>query len=145
MLLLLAAAGLSGCQQAETEAKVDNIRPIKTITLASQVQAIEQRRFPGLVRAVNSSTLSFQVSGKVLEITVDVGDQVAAGERLAAIDDEPFKLKVQSAEADLNKSKANNDNSAGDYERKKGLREKGYISSSDLDQARGPNRSRTKT
>lgn len=64
-----------------------------------------------------------------------VGDRVVAGELLAIANDEPFKIKVQSAEADLNKSKANHDNSAGDSERKKGLRDKNYVSASDLDQA----------
>ena len=135
LALLVTTAGLSGCQQAETDADVQSIRPIKTITLASRAEAVEQRSFPGLVRAASSSTLSFQVSGKVLEIEVDVGDRVAAGELLAVVDDEPFKLEVQSAEADLNKSKANYDNSAGDFDRKKGLRDKGYVSASDLDQA----------
>ena len=66
---------------------------------------------------------------------MDVGDRVAAGKLLAVVDDEPFRLEVQSAEADLNKSKANYDNSASDFDRKKGLRDKGYISASDLDQA----------
>ncbi len=133
--LLLGAVGLSGCQPVETEVEVESIRSIKSITLTSKIQAVEQRRFPGLVRVANSSVLSFEVPGKVLEITVDIGDQVVAGQRLAVVDDEPFKLKVQSAEADLEKARANSKNSASDYKRKKELKEKGYISASELDQA----------
>ncbi|MEW8073968.1 MAG: efflux RND transporter periplasmic adaptor subunit [Candidatus Thiodiazotropha sp.] len=135
LLAVLALGGLSGCQQDETETKAENIRPIKTITLTAKAQATEERKFSGLVSPANSSTLSFEVSGKVIEITVDVGDQVVAGQRLAVIDDEPFKLKVQSAEADFKKAKANFKHSASDYERKSELAVKGYVSASDLDSA----------
>ncbi|MEW8541864.1 MAG: efflux RND transporter periplasmic adaptor subunit [Candidatus Thiodiazotropha endolucinida] len=135
LFTMLALGGLSGCQQDETETKVENIRPIKTITLTAKTQATEERKFSGLVSPANSSSLSFEVSGKVIEITVDVGDQVVVGQRLAVVDDEPFKLKVQSAEADFKKAKANFKHSASDYERKSELAVKGYVSASDLDSA----------
>lgn len=135
LMPLLTAVVLTGCQQQEPPTAVESIRAIKTIVLADPVQAIEQRSFPGLVRAANASTLSFEVAGKVLEITVDVGDRVEAEQRLAAIDDEAFKLEVQSAEADLGKARANAKNSAADHERKRELKAKGYVSASDLDQA----------
>lgn len=135
LLFLLATTGLTGCGQKEPDVLVESIRPIKIMTLAPMVQAVEQRRFPGLVRAMNTSILSFEVPGKVLKVDVVTGDQVVAGQRLAVIDNEPFKLKVQSAEADLKKAQANYKNSASDYKRKSELKKKGYVSASDLDQS----------
>lgn len=135
LLCLFLVAVLSACQKVETETVVENIRPIKTLTLQSKVDAVEERRFPGLVSAADSSTLSFEVTGKVLEINVDVGDQVEQGQLLAIVDEEPFKLNVQSAQADLKKARANHKNALSDFKRKSELRTKGYVSASDMDQA----------
>ncbi|MET0081134.1 MAG: efflux RND transporter periplasmic adaptor subunit, partial [Candidatus Thiodiazotropha lotti] len=135
VILVATMIGLSGCEQPESDVEVQSIRPIKTITLASQVEAVSHRSFPGIVHATNSSALSFEVSGKVLRIEVNVGDHVTAGQLLAFVDDEPFKLEVQSAQAELGKAKANRDKSVSEYSRKKEMRTKGFISASDLDQA----------
>ncbi|MCG7985402.1 MAG: efflux RND transporter periplasmic adaptor subunit [Candidatus Thiodiazotropha lotti] len=134
-LSILTLFGLSGCQQEDNEAVTESIRPIKTITLDAKANAVEERRFPALVRATNSSVLSFEVSGKVLEVKVNAGDQVTTGQLLAIIDNESYKLTVQSLEADLKKAEADFRNQDSDYKRKQGLSKKGYVSASDLDQA----------
>lgn len=135
-LSLLVIAGLSGCQQADTETVIESIRPIKTITLTSKVSAAEQRRFPGILSAAESSTLSFEVAGKIVEIKVDVGDRITKGQLLAVLDDEPLKLGVKSLKADLEKAKADSNNKSGNYTRMKKLIGKGYVSIAELDQAK---------
>lgn len=136
ILLLLLPVGISGCQQPEAETVVESIRPIKTITLTSKVSAADQHSFPGIVRAADSSSLSFEVSGKILDIKVDVGAPVTRGQVLAIMDDESFKLAIQLLEADLRKAQADFNNQDSNYTRKKKLIGKGFVSASEMDQAR---------
>src|SRR3974377_1878523 len=50
------------------------------------------------IREVN---LGFRVSGRVLEVNRDEGDEVKAGEVLARLDDEPYRREVEEARAQV--------------------------------------------
>ncbi|MCU7866721.1 MAG: efflux RND transporter periplasmic adaptor subunit [Candidatus Thiodiazotropha sp. (ex Lucinoma borealis)] len=133
--LLISTVLLAGCDNQNQLNEIETIRPIKAITLSDPVSAVQLRRFTGLIQAKNVTELSFQSSGKVTEIRVDNGDQIKVGQTLALLDDETFRLNLNSAEADLKKSQAEYQKVNKDYLRKKELRKKGYVSASDLDQA----------
>ncbi|MGD8912632.1 MAG: efflux RND transporter periplasmic adaptor subunit [Candidatus Thiodiazotropha sp.] len=132
---LLATILLVGCDNQPPLDEIETIRPIKTITLGDPASAIQLRRFPGLIQAKNATELSFESNGKVTEIHVDAGDQIKDGQVLARLDDETFRLNLESAEADLKTSQSAYQKISKDYLRKKELRKKGYVSASDLDHA----------
>ncbi len=130
--LLCLAVALTACKE-KTEI-VEVIRSIKTITVSDQ--ATEQiRKFSGVVAAVDSSGLSFQVGGQVLTVEVDIGDRVKKDQVLAVLDPEPYQLDVDGAQAGLVKSGANVVNTKAELERQKRVFKQGAGAKSDLDAA----------
>ncbi len=55
----------------------------------------------GIVESQNKVTLNFEVSGKLTEVKVKVGDKVKVGQVLARIDDKNLKRQVAIARANL--------------------------------------------
>ncbi|NNE86314.1 MAG: efflux RND transporter periplasmic adaptor subunit [Alphaproteobacteria bacterium] len=129
----LAALFLAGCED-ETPEVTERIRAIKTYTV-SQHASGRSRKFPGAVEATDTSSLSFEVSGNVTKVLVDAGDKVVAGQELAELDAEPYRLDVQSGEADLGSARAGFNEKSLELERQKALFAKGWISQAALDQA----------
>ena len=130
--LLCILLAMAACKE-KTEI-IEVIRPIKTITVSEQ--ASEQiRKFSGIVAAVDSSGLSFQVAGQVESVEVDIGDHVTKDQVLAALDPEPYQLEVDAAKAELVKAKANVTNTKAEYDRQKRVFEQGAGAKSDLDAA----------
>ena len=132
-ILLVSLWLTSGC--GKEEAIVEEIRSIKTVTV-KKASAGKMRRFSGVVRAVDSATLSFEVSGKIEKVNVDIGDRAEKQQVLAVLDKEPYVLNVKSAEAELIRAKANLVNKEADYQREKSIYEEGAGSKQRLDQAR---------
>jgi RND family efflux transporter MFP subunit len=130
--LLCIAVALTACKE-KTEI-IEAIRPIKTMTISEQ--AAEQiRKFSGLVAAVDSSDLSFQVDGQVMSVKVDIGDRVEKGQVLAALDPEPYQLEVDAIKAELVKARDQVSESKAQYERHKRIFEQGAGAKSYLDVA----------
>ena len=86
------------------------------------------KQFPGKLLPVEQSKLSFEISGKIKNIYVDVGDDVKEGQVLAKLDD-------REALARLNQVKASYDLSKQVFERFQDLRNQGHISLQELDKA----------
>ena len=130
--LLFMSVALAACKE-KTEI-IEVVRAIKTIAVSEQA-AGKILKFPGLVAAVESSGLSFQVSGQVQSVEVDIGDRVKKGQVLAVLDEEPYQLDQNGAEAELVKAKANVVNTQSEFERQKRVYEQGAGAKSDLDTA----------
>jgi multidrug efflux system membrane fusion protein len=130
--LLCIFFALTACQ--EKPEIIEVVRAIKTITVREQAKE-QIRKFSGLVAAVDSSGLSFQVSGQVESVKVDIGDRVQKGQVLAVLDQEPYQLDVDAAGAELVKSEANVVNTNSEYERQKRVYEQGAGAKSYLDAA----------
>jgi RND family efflux transporter MFP subunit len=73
----------------------------------------------GSVQPRYETHLGFRVLGRLIARPVDVGDRVAEGQTIAAIDPTALELAVRSAKADLSKAQALLDNAIGTDERKK--------------------------
>lgn len=124
--------GLAACQE---EVKIiDQVRALKTITIETQAGG-HQRQFSGIVKATNSSSLSFEVGGKVQEVNVDIGDLVKKGQVLARLDREPYKLDVQAAEAELATAHSEHKNKVQHFMRVDELEKKGFSSKAEWDRA----------
>ena len=125
-LLSLAVAGLVAACEGEPPEVPEQARPIRTMTI-TDVASGQVRNFSGLIQASDTSSLSFQIGGNVLEVKVNQGDQVTAGQVLAVLDQEPFQLNVQAAEAGLQDARATAAQTEADFERNKTLYERGWV------------------
>ncbi|BCG64253.1 MAG: membrane fusion protein, multidrug efflux system [Methyloprofundus sp.] len=131
-IFMLLFITLTACQE---EVKViEQVRALKTLTIAAKADG-HQRQFSGIVKATNSSALSFEVGGKVQEVKVDIGDLVKKGQVLATLDKEPYRLDVQAAEADLATAHSDYKNKAQQFTRVDELEKKGWASKSEWDRA----------
>ncbi len=88
-----------------------------------------------VVEAVKQATVAAQVQGRVLEMKVDAGDRVKAGEVLMRIDSREAAQGVAGAEADVAQAQANLANTKASYERTKNLFAQKFVSQSALDTA----------
>jgi len=127
------ALSLTACEEEQVEL-MDNTRSIKPFTISERSSG-QLRRFPGLVKAVDTSRISFEVDGNTREVNVNVGDRVEKGQVLATLDDKPFQLSVEAAEADLGKAKAQLAEKDTAFVRQKTLFEKDWVAKAAYDQA----------
>ncbi len=127
------ALSLTACEEEQVEL-MDNARSIKPFTISERSSG-QLRRFPGLVKAVDTSRISFEVDGNTREVSVNVGDRVEKGQVLATLDDKPFQLSVEAAEADLGKAKAQLAEKDTNFVRQKTLFEKDWVAKAAYDQA----------
>ena len=100
------------------------IRAIKTITVSEQASG-RLRDFSGVAEAADSSSISFEVSGNVQEVRVDVGDRITKGQVLATLDPEPYQLTVDEIKAELIKARDNVTKTEAEYNRQKRIFEQG--------------------
>jgi RND family efflux transporter MFP subunit len=94
---------LSACREAPPP-PVERIRAIKTFTV-DELASGKIRKFSGVIEAADSSSISFEVSGNVREVNVDVGDKIKKGQVLARMDKRTYKLNVKAAEAGVGRAK----------------------------------------
>ena len=114
---LLVAALTSACEKEVVEPP-ERIRAVKTIVVAERASG-QMRKFPGTVQPVDTSSISFEVTGLVREIGVNRGDKVKEGEVLAVLDKKPFELNVESAKAALSRARARLTEKKSGYERER--------------------------
>jgi RND family efflux transporter MFP subunit len=79
------------------------------------------------------SQLSFRVAGKLLARPVELGQRVKAGQVLAQLDAQDYKLGADAARAQLAAATTNRDLAAADYKRFKELRDQNFISGAELE------------
>ena len=99
---------------------------ITTIEIQDSYNTIQ--RFPGKILPLNYSKLAFEVSGKIADVKIDIGDAVKKNEILAALD--PAEMQ-----ANLNQAQARFDLAEQALKRFKDLKSKGFISNQELDRA----------
>lgn len=99
-LTLAAAASLTGCSNEQVQAApfpetIRNVAvlPVQARTVPDLVEAV------GTVRAVQSSDLSSQMMGTIVEIRVREGDRVQRGQLLVVIDDALPRAALNRASA----------------------------------------------
>jgi RND family efflux transporter MFP subunit len=112
---IVSALAMTGCKQ---EAKApEPVRPVLSTVLQSA--AADNAVVVGTVQPRYETNLGFRVLGRLIARPVNVGDLVAAGQTVAAIDPTPLELAVSSAKAELSKAEAVLENAIGTEERKR--------------------------
>jgi RND family efflux transporter MFP subunit len=98
LLVVAGAALLGACDRPS--AKGPETRPVRTVTVDPK-PIEDDRQAVGEVRPRYESDLGFRVSGKVIARLVDVGVSLKKGAVLARLDDQEYRNKLKSAEADI--------------------------------------------
>lgn len=127
---------LSGCQGEKTVVDPDPVvRGLKTIEIRAHEERFT-RSYPSVLQPASVTALSFEVSGKLQDINLDVGQSVKAGDVLASLDPTSLDLQVGSAEAALRQAESQLKNAASDFKRRETLVADGIISKAEFDQSR---------
>jgi len=128
--ITIIAALLAGCQKAEPP--IEPVRSVKLVTVgASDVQS--QLEYAAEVRARTEARLSFQIAGKLLSRTAEVGQRVKAGQVLAEIDARDYELGVRSAQAAVAAAQTQRDLAEADFKRFAALQAQNFISGAELE------------
>ena len=78
-----------------------NSQIVVSSTFPSTQEINEEENLMGLIYSKSSPSLAVEVSGRVVEIIADVGDEVKAGDILAKIDSEKYNLQLSQAKAEI--------------------------------------------
>ena len=129
-LALSALMLLAACSRQEVQPEV--VRVVRTQVVSAAPRGGAQA-YAAEIRARSEVRLGFRVGGKLLDRRAEVGQRVKAGDVLARLDPEDFRLSQQAARAAVQAAQVNQDLSQADYKRFKDLRDQGFISSAELD------------
>lgn len=128
--LIAAALVLSAC--SKPPAAEEPIRAVKLMTVGvGNIQS--SLEFSADVRARVESRLGFRVGGKVVRRAVDLGQTVKAGQVIAQLDAQDYKLAADAARAQVAAAQTNRDLAAADFKRFKELRDQNFISGAELE------------
>ncbi len=135
LFLLIMLLAISACREAPPP-PVERVRAIKTVTVSEQASG-RIREFSGVLEAADRSSISFEVSGNVREVRVDVGDKIKKGQVLARLDTRTYKLNVKAAEAGVGRAKVQLADKRNDLDRFQRINKQdpGAISQAALDNA----------
>ena len=109
--------------------------PAIQVIAAGQKSVSNFNDIDGVVEAVMQSTLSSQITGRVLSLNVKAGDRVKAGQVLATIDDRETQTGVLRSQAQLQQSDAELRQLQIALKRTQDLKAQGFVSAAALDLA----------
>ena len=128
--LLLIAALLAACSKSEPAP--EPVRAVKVIAVAATPFG-SGYEFAGEVKAQTEVRLSFRVGGKIIKRQAELGQRVKAGQVLAQIDPQDYKLAQDASRAQLNAAATNRELAAADFKRFAALKEQNFISGAELE------------
>ncbi|MBW2190332.1 MAG: efflux RND transporter periplasmic adaptor subunit [Deltaproteobacteria bacterium] len=130
LIAMAAVLAMVGCEDVQEEPEV--IRPVRYEVVEGSDSAT-RRTFSGVSKSGQESRLSFQVSGQVVSVPINVGDTVKKGDTIARMDPADYALQLQNAQASAAQSRAQERNAKATYERTRALYENQNASRQDLD------------
>jgi len=138
LLVPMLALGLVACGSEPENEEAQEQRPRGTTITAQKVTVdavhITEETL-GTVRTTAAPTVSAEVAARIVEILVDEGDAVSAGDLLARLDDGDFQLTAQRARAEISRLEALIENQQRQVERNRQLMERSMVSESAVDDA----------
>ncbi len=108
--------------------------PFATATVAYR-EVNDTYATEALVEPVKQSTVSAQISGRIVEIDFDVGERVKKGQVLVRIDQSEVNQALAQSKAQVAQARANYENAKSNFERSQRLFDKKFISQAALDKA----------
>ena len=126
---------LPGCKPADTpQAGPEPVRPVRVVTVEERPGG-ETVTLTGTVQAQEDVALAFRIGGQLIERSVNVGDQVAAGQVVARLDRSTWSDAVQAARANRAAAMARLVEARNQVERFEPLLPRGFVSRQMFDQA----------
>ena len=140
-VLALCMAGpvlfLSGCEEKAPPEKP--IRPVISMVVGD-VERIRTDVYPGRAKATQEVNISFEVSGKMIERRVNVGDSVKTGDVLAVLEPDRFEAEVKRLTAERTAALAQLENAEKQLARQEELLLKGFTPQARVDERRAAER-----
>ncbi|ARU03904.1 efflux transporter periplasmic adaptor subunit [Comamonas serinivorans] len=121
---------LVACQRAE--APPDVVRAVKVMTVGATT-GTRSLDYAGVIAARTESRLGFRVAGKLTERAVNLGEHVKAGQVLARLDAQDYRLAADAARAQVAAATTQRDLAQADVARYRALRDKNFISAAEMD------------
>ncbi|MDP3135164.1 MAG: efflux RND transporter periplasmic adaptor subunit [Burkholderiaceae bacterium] len=128
--LLVATLMLGAC--AKPEPTPEPVRAVKVMTVGMGTFDAGSE-YAAEIRARVESRLGFRVAGKILSREVELGQRVKAGQLLAQLDPQDYRLAADAARAQVAAAQTNRDLAAADYKRFAALKEQNFISGAELE------------
>ena len=125
---------LAGCAR-EVEAPAPEVRPVRTVTVAPRA-ADNTVMLTGTVQAQNEINLSFRIDGRLVERTVEIGDNVRPGQLIARLDPQNEESSLQSVRAQQAGANAQLVEARSNYERMRDLVAEDAVSRAQYEQAK---------
>ena len=128
--LVCSTVALCACSPAPVPQ--EPIRAVKVLTVgASSFQSAPE--FAGEVKARIESRLGFRVPGKLVRREAELGQRVKAGQLLAQLDPQDFRLAADAARAQVAVAQTNRDLAGADFKRYAALKNQNFISAAELE------------
>lgn len=134
VLACAAALVCTACTEAAPPPR-EEVRPVHTVVAGVSHGALGAT-YAGVVQARHESKLGFQVSGRVVARSVEVGTQVKRGQVLMRLDPAQESLRVASADADVEGARHRVAQLRVDVQRTEQLLARQFASQAELDQQR---------
>jgi RND family efflux transporter MFP subunit len=135
---LLALLATAGCHNSAAAGAVNGAAAPAQIAVAiapARIESLERTaEVQGALFPRERATLAAEVEGAVVQVAADFGDVVKAGQVLMRINPREYQLRVDSAQAALDQTRARLGNSQANFNRADELRRQGLISAQQFDQ-----------
>jgi RND family efflux transporter MFP subunit len=132
--LALAALLLAGCG-GDNPAAV-SVRAAGLAAAVVEVRDVESTvSAEAVVEAVRQSTVSAQISGRIVDLPFDVGDRVQKGQVIARIDERSVSQAQAASDAQVRAAEATAQNARAGLERTRQLFGQNFVSQAALDKA----------
>ena len=129
-MALLFAAAVAGCSKPPPVE--EPLRAVKVMTVGTSTFDTAPE-YSAEVRARIESQLGFRVAGKILRRQAELGQHVQAGQVLAQLDPQDYRLAADAARAQQTAAATNRDLASADLKRYRELREQNFISGAELE------------
>jgi membrane fusion protein, multidrug efflux system len=130
LIAIMLSITLLACSKPEPQTVP--VRAVKVITVGES-GIVAAHEYSGEVRPRVESRLGFRVAGKILKRQAEVGERVKAGQVLAQIDPQDYKLAADAGRAQVAVASTNRDLAAADFKRYQSLKEQSFISGAELE------------
>jgi len=130
LLLIGSVVLLTACSRPAPVA--EPVRAVKVVTVGTDTLD-PSATYAADIRARIESRLGFRVAGKIVSRQVEVGQRVKAGQLLAEIDAQDYRLSQEAAKAQWQSAQTQLELATADFRRYKALRDQSFISDAELE------------
>src|ERR1700678_748823 len=133
IVVVVVAAAAASCGQDNRYAAPPP--PKVTVAIPIEQQVIRYFEATGNTAAINTVDLVARVQGFVQAISYADGDYVKKGASLFTIEPEPYRLKVEAAQASLASARANLKQTEAEFQRQADLKPRQVLTQANYDKA----------